>query len=185
MITLKKIKARCDLIGGHWLWNGAVSGGVPNLWAPDYTAKGGENATQRGPRAVWHLKHRKPIPEGSRIFRKATCQEPLCVNPTHVECLPCKEWGARMADSGIWRGNLKRSIASRRTGRARSKLDAQKLEIMRNSPEKTGRTLARELNASRSAISRFRSGKALAFEPVGGLFTGLLMAANDGARRAA
>ena len=184
-MSLKKIKARCDLLGGHWLWTGAVSGGAPNIWAPDYTNHDGEKVSQRGPRAVWHLQHRTPIPEGCRVFRIMTCLEPLCVRPGHVECLPFKEWGAAVTESGRWRGNLKRVIAGRATGRASSKLDAQKLEIMRNSPEKTGRALARELKVSRSSISRFRSGKGVAFEPVGGMFTGLLMAANDNQKRVA
>lgn len=166
--TIKEIKDRCEVEDGHWLWTGALSAGLPNIYAPDHTSGG--MRSQRGARAVWHIKTGKAVPEGHRVFN--TCREPLCVNPAHVECMPCSEWGEQVAQSGRWKGNAKRIAANRRTGRARSHLDPEKITRILVS-DKTGNALAAELGACRSSISRVRAGHPNAFTPVGGLFTGL------------
>lgn len=180
-MKLSDIRDRCHIEDGHWIWRGAVSAGGPNIWAPDFTRLDGKKVSQRGPRAVWHVKTGKAIPNGWRVFK--TCDEPMCVNPAHVECKPCVEWGKEMAESGRWKGNVRRIAASRATGRARSSLDAEKVMQVLSS-DKSGLQLAKELGACRNAISRLRTGKTTAFTPVGGLFTGLL-ASNDTGRRAA
>lgn len=169
--SLKDVKARCEIEGGHWLWTGALSAGLPNIYAPDYTTGG--MSCQRGARAVWHLHTGQQIPNGWRVFSK--CREPLCVNPAHVECKPMPEWGKDVAESGRWRGNMKRIAANRRTARARSNLTPEKVTLILSS-DKTGNQLARELGSSRSSVSRIRAGHATAFTPVSGLFTGLVSA---------
>jgi hypothetical protein len=170
MRTLAEVKARCIVEGKHWIWQGALSAGLPNIYVPDYT-DGGKMKSQRGARAVWHIKNKQPIPNGYRVF--CGCDEPLCVSPHCVKCMPCSEWGKEVAESGEWRGNVKRIAANRRTGQARSKLSAEKVTLILLS-EKTGRELSQELGVSRTSISRIRSGHPVAFTPVGGLFTGLM-----------
>ncbi len=169
--TLKDVKDRCVIDGGHWLWTGAVSAGLPNVYAPDYTRDPkGVMVSQRGARAIWHLTSRKPVPDGYRVFR--SCDEPMCVNPANVECIACQEWGRQVADSGRWKNNMARIIANRRTGQKRSKLSHEKVHLILAS-DKSGRQLAEELGSSRSSISRVRAGHPVAFTPIAGIFAGL------------
>lgn len=166
-MKLEDIKGRCRVEDGHWIWTGALSGGLPNIWAPDFTSKDGKKVTQRGARAVWHVKHRRAIPPGHRVF--VGCTEPLCVSPAHVKCQPMKEWGEEKAAAGDWKGNMKRILANRRIGQKRSSLDQQKYFEVLTSP-KSGLELASELGACRTTISRIRAGHATAFTPLAGPF---------------
>lgn len=173
-MKLSQLRERCRVEDGHWLWTGATSdGGVPRVWAPDYT-KGGKMTSQTGRRAAWHLKHRKPLPQGWRVF--ATCTESACVNPAHSAARPVQEQGAIVAESGKWKGSVRRIAANRAIGRRRSSLTPELFETIKTS-EKSGQQIARENGLCRTTVSRVRRGKATAFEPVGGLFTGLLRAA--------
>jgi hypothetical protein len=178
--TLKDIEDRCRMVDGHWLWAGAMSDGWPRVYAPDYV-KGGRQLSQPGRRAVWHVVHRKPIPDGWRVF--GTCDEPTCLNPDHIACEPPAKRGEKVAASGKWKGNIRKIAASRAAGRKRSHLTPEMIEYILSSP-KTGKALSEELKIGRTIISNARRGKARAFMPVGGLFTGLL-AANDSKRRSA
>lgn len=178
-MKLQDIKDRCEIDDDHWLWKGAASSGVPRIWAPDYTARGGEKSAQTGRRAVWHVKHGKAIPNGWRIF--AGCDEPMCVAPKHTRCLAPAEEGAAVAASGKWKGRITRITANRAIGRRRSKLTPELVALILSSP-KSGSALGRELNLGRSLISKVRTRKTLSHEAVGGLFTGL-MAMNDTSQR--
>jgi predicted XRE-type DNA-binding protein len=182
MRTLQEIKGRCRINDdGCWIWTGAMSvDDYPRIYAPDFTA-GGKMRAQTGRRAVWHIKTGKPIASGWRVF--GTCDDQLCLNPAHSVCQPVAERGAVVAASGKWRGSVTRLIANRRTGRRRSVLTPEMVAHIRSSTKK-GIEVARELGVPRSQVSRVRSGKMPAFEPVGGLFSGLL-AANDSTRKAA
>ena len=172
-MKLSQLRERCRVEDGHWLWTGATSDGVPRIWAPDYT-KGGKMASQTGRRAAWHLKQGKPLPEGWRVF--GTCTEPACVNPAHAVARPVDEQGAIVAESGKWKGSVRRIAANRAIGRRRSSMTPELFETIKTS-KKTGQQIARETGLCRTTVSRVRSGKATAFEPVGGLFTGLLRGA--------
>lgn len=178
-MNLKDIKARCRIDGDCWLWTGALSKGWPRIWAPDYTLHGGALSTQTGRRAAWHLKTGQPIPSGWRVF--GTCTARNCVNPAHMVCEPVADQGAKVAASGRLKGVITRITANRATGRKRSHLSPELIETIRLSNE-TGLALERKLGVSRSSISRVRTRKTLAFDAVGGLFTGLI-AANDSQRR--
>jgi hypothetical protein len=172
--TLQEVRDRCRIEDGHWLWGGPVDAGCIRIHAPDYN-KGGKQTSQQGRRAVWYIKHKKPIPAGWRVY--VTCDESMCLNPAHIECMDPKEWGRRKSQAGDWKGVTARIIANRKASRKRSHIkDQSMLEYILTSP-KTGMELSDELGVSRSTISRVRVGRATAFAPVGGLFTGLLMGA--------
>ena len=180
-MTLDDIKGRCKIVDGHWLWAGACSDGWPRIAAPEFTRHDGRKTSQHGRRAVWHVINRQPIPAGWRVF--GTCEERTCINPEHIVCEPTAKWGKRVANSGKWRGLAERITKVRAAGRKRSHLTPDLIEAILASP-KTGQALTVELGLSRTVISKARCGKATAFQPVGGLFTGLL-ATNDSKRRAA
>jgi plasmid stabilization system protein ParE len=180
-VNLDDIRARCVIDNGCWLWSGAMSKGWPRIWAPDYTNHNGELKTQTGRRAVWHVKTGGAIPAGWRVF--GNCRNRNCIAPHHMECRPVAEEGARVAASEKLKGQVTRIAANRAIGRKRSHLTPELIELIRTSP-KTGTAIAAETGLSRATVSRVRVGKALAFDAVGGLFTGLL-AANEHHRRAA
>lgn len=178
--TLAHIKGRCRIEGDHWIWTGAQSEGYPRIYAPDYT-KGGKLSSQPGRRAVWHVVNKKPLPNGWRVFG---CEVELCVSPKCVFARDPAERGQEIAQSGVWKGNVKRILANRLSGQRRSILSPDLIHKIVTSP-KTGAALERELGIRRQIISRIRTGRANAFTPVGGLFTGLLVAAGSEAQCAA
>lgn len=170
-MTLDDIMGRCRVEDGHWLWAGALSKGVPRIWAPDFTLHAGEMRSQTGKRAVWHVKTGKAIPDGWRVF--GNCREPLCLNPTHVQCERPAARGVKVAASGVLKGQVLRIIANRSIGRQRSNLTPELLQEIATSPE-TGMSLQGRLGIPHQTISRVRNGQMRAFQPVGGLFTGLV-----------
>lgn len=183
MRTMAEIKGYCRIDDdGCWIWGGAKSDGWPRIYAPDYSNRDGAACIQPGRKAVWHVRHKKPVPAGYRVY--STCQVLDCVNPNHAVCMTPAEWGKRTADSGNWKGNLRRIAVNRQTARRLSVITPELIALVTNS-DKKGVELAKEHGVSKSVISKIRTGNAKAFQPVGGLFTGLLMAANDSKRRAA
>lgn len=172
-MIMDDIKGRCriDELTGCWLWVGAKSEGWPRIWAPDYTNHGGELSTQTGRRAVWHIKTGQPIPNGWRVF--GTCDSAVCLNPAHMVCEPTGAHGQKVAASGRLKGRITRITANRAAGRKRSSLTPELIQIIRESSE-TGVELQKRLGISRTTVSRVRTRKTLAFDPVGGVFTGLL-----------
>ena len=172
-MTLNEIKGRCRIEDGHWIWTGAKCEGVPRIWAPDYTSKGGRMVAQTGRRAVWHVKTGAPIPAGHRVF--GTCTEPCCLHPLHMACRPVSEQGAMVAASGKLKGRVTRIAANRAIGRKRSMVTPEQIAIIQSS-SKTGIQLAQELGLTRQIVSKHRSGRVTAFDPVGGMFSGLLIA---------
>lgn len=173
MRQLQDVRAKCSKKDGHWIWNGAVSGGLPRIYAPDFTADatGRTLKPQVGPRAVWHMKHKRPVPQGMRVFR--TCEHQLCVRPECVEARTCADHGKAVAEQGTMKGQIKRIIANRTTNRARSDLTSEKVATIMAS-QKSGLELEAELGVCRTTISRLRTGKPSAFDPVATVFSGLL-----------
>lgn len=168
--TLNDIRDRCRLVDGHWFWAGAKDGGSPKILAPDYTNHGGGMSSQHGRRAVWHVMHKKPIPQGWRVF--STCREKGCLNPDHIACEPTAERGRKVAESGHLRGDMRRIVVTRTASQKRSNLNPELIEIIRTSP-KRGREVARELGLREQTVSKVRSGRPLAFDPILSPFAGL------------
>lgn len=178
-MTLNDLMERCRVEDGHWIWIGAASRGVPRIWAPDFTQAEGRMTSQPGRRAVWHVKTGKPIPEGWRVF--GTCDRPDCIAPGHIVCRDPAVEGRKVAASGKLKGRVGRKLAARKTGRARSKLDLQLIEFIKTSPL-TGEQVAAQTGLSTTTVSKVRKHGAPSFEPIGGIFSGLL-AANDASTR--
>jgi hypothetical protein len=179
-LALAELRGRCRVDDeGHWLWVGANSDGYPRIWAPDHTNHRGAMKSQHGRRAVWHLRTGKAIPNGWRVF--STCGVRACINPAHLVCEPTAKHGEKVAASGQFKGVVARIVANRAIGRKRSQLTPELIEVIRSS-DATGEALAAELKLHRNIVSKVRNRKALSFDAVGGVFTGLL-AMNDGAAR--
>lgn len=170
-MTLDDIKARCVITDdGHWIWKGAKSEGkYSRIWAPDYT-KGGHKTAQPGKRAVWHLKNRKPLPDGWRVWSTCECDD--CIAPGCVTAGPTAEWGAHMAKIGKHKTMLHR-VASRRSAMERMALRPDQITMVQSDP-RTGRELARALGVSEQTISRARTGRIVCHLPVASPFSGLM-----------
>lgn len=170
-MTLEDLRQRCRMEDGHWIWIGAMSEGRPKIWAPDHTSGDGQMRSQPGRRAVWHVKHGKALPDGWRVF--GTCERGDCIAPHHLEAKEPAEKGAEVAASGKLKGRIVRIAANRAIGRRRSVLNQELIGEILSSNE-SGEALAARLKIGRTTISKVRMGKSRAFEPVGGLFTGLM-----------
>lgn len=183
-MTLDDIKARCFIDDeGHWIWKGANNEGkYPHVWAPDYSKDGAPMCTQTGRRAVWHLKTKQPIQKGWRVY--GTCGHTLCLNPKHMACGPVSEWGKHLRDTGIFKNKPKRIAANRAIGQKLAKTTPESIADIMGSDE-SGLQIAERIDLSPQLISRVRNGKAgICWEPVGGIFSGLLAANETSKRRA-
>lgn len=182
MKTIEEVMGRCFIDDdGHWLWRGAKhckSG--PRISAP--VLPGGEMASQPGRRAVWQMVEGKPIPKGWRAY--GTCDEPLCVNPKHIKCGTSEDVGAHWAKTDKFKGQPKRIAANRSIGRKRASYTPEQLAEVIGSSESAA-ALCRRMGLGREVVSRMRRGTAVAFQPVGGMFSGLIAANQSSGRKAA
>lgn len=171
MRTLEDVKGRCFIDDeGHWIWRGAKHAKTgPRIYALNLST--GEMESQTGRRAVWQMVKGEPIKKGWRVY--GTCRESMCVNP---ECLgygPSNSVGRHIAKTGKFKNQPKRIAANRAIGRKRAGYTPeQRAEVLTSN--ETGSALVARLGLGRGVISRMRTGAALAFEPVGGLFSGLI-----------
>lgn len=171
MRTLAEVRDRCriDELTGCWVWTGARSAGLPRIYAPN-----ADGRMQGIParRALWlMLNPGKVLPAGWRVW--GTCDCVLCVNPEHARAGDAKAWGRHTSRSGKLLGDITRKVKARQSSQARSVLTPELIAQIQASSE-TGEQLAARLGVARSTISRARCGQVVCFEPVGGLFSGLM-----------
>lgn len=128
-------------LSGCWLWLGARAGignyGV--IW---------DGRQKRAHRVIWEMLN-GPIPEGFDLCHH--CDNPLCVNPSHLFL------GTRSANNNdsVRKGRWNRPLGE---NHPKHKLtNVQVLEI-RESP-KSQRKIANQYGVSRSAIRQILSGK--------------------------
>ena len=173
-MTLDDIKGRCviDEITDCWIFKGAISDKrYTRVWAPNHNKPGSPMQSIPGKRAVWYVTTGQAIPQGHRVFSKK-CTRPDCLNPDHIACGPAAEWGKQLTRSGIYKGKASRSVASRKTGAARSGLTQETFhEVIASN--NTGREEARRLGVSEQTISRARNGHLKSFVPIASPFAGL------------
>lgn len=183
-MTLDDIKARCHINDdGCWIWKGALSEKKwPRVWAPNHSLPGSPMRSQPGRRAVWNVKTGKAIPDGHRVY--GTCDCDLCINPDHGKCGPTSDYGKHISKTGKFKGQPRRIAANRATGRKRSKTPPDVIQEILGSDD-AGIVLAAKLGLTPQRISRVKNGRAgICWQPVGGLFSGL-MAANETSKRRA
>lgn len=179
MKTIEEVKGRCRILSKddsddkreHWLWGGATREGVCNIHAPDYTKdQSGETLrVQTGTRAVWHMKHGKPMAPGHRAFR--TCAYLLCVNPACVCAGTVQDHLGLIARTGRFKGSAKRRSANLVNGTKNRKVTAPVFAHILSSGEST-KELAARLSIHHDTINLYRSGKKIA--PGHNFFGGLV-----------
>jgi len=192
MMTLDEIMDNCriedaDSGSPHWIWRGGMTGKTPRIWAPDYTrtqqaikagsirrADGPLMASQPGRRAAYHLSTGKVLPSGWRVF--ATCEEYGCV--IHFGAGPAQETGRQISKMGWHKDSIRHKLASRATGRKRSKLTMGMIHEIQQSNE-PGVVLAKRMGIGQTLVSKVRIHGLPSHQPIGGFFSGL------GARAAA
>jgi hypothetical protein len=175
MRTIEDVRGACriDDITGCWVWTGAVDRGQPKIYAPDWTAHNGAMKTQTGQRAVWHMGNQHAIPKRWRVY--STCRTVCCLNPEHLKVGSQKEWGRDSARWGFLKDDVRVRVRNRRTGRSRSELTPETYAEVLASSEK-GVVIAKRLGISDSTVSKARTGAIVCFQPIGGMFSGLLAA---------
>ena len=149
MRTLEELKARCTVTeGGCWEFPDARTSSV---WAFDH--RHGAMRSMRPSRAAWTMKHGREAPKGYRYY--TFCGNDECCAPDHVKAMPMTAFGAMVRRTGKWKGQTRRVLASRATGRKRSKLTPEVLHTLHTST-KPGYVLARELGMSPTTVSKGR-----------------------------
>lgn len=88
---------------GCWEWTGAFHRGAPRLWVHD--PQHGRMCSMNGHRAA-AIFAGLDVGPGRRAWMR--CLNPACVAPHHAMSGTMAEWGAFMAESEVWRGNLTR-----------------------------------------------------------------------------
>lgn len=130
-----------DRSGDCWLWMKALDRG-------GYGAIGADGGRKilKAHRVSWEL-HRGEIPAG--LFVCHTCDNPRCVNPSHLFLGTNADNAADMARKGR---------APRGSQRRLSKLTEEQVSAIKHSSEK-GIDLARRFGVSQTQISVIRNGR--------------------------
>lgn len=160
MKTLDDLLGACRLDdGGHWIYALSPKADQPRVWAPDYTHDpSGKTLTAQGlRRAAWHLKHRRPIPAGHKIYTH--CLTHRCVRPACLRCMTDAERGAFVAGMGLQKGLVSRRVATALSASVRRKLSDADVSQIRASREPVDR-LAQQYSVSQRTILTARSGQA-------------------------
>lgn len=176
MRTIDEVRGACriDEVTGCWLWAGGRYGGIARIHAPDWTSAGGAMRPQAGRRAVWHiLNPGKALPKGVMVF--GTCTSSLCVNPACSMVGTRKQHGAMAKKTGRYKDKPQRILANRKIARKLSTITPEiAADILASNEGHTA--YGRRTGISREVVRRVRSGKPMAFQPIGGMFSGLLAA---------
>lgn len=82
---------------GCWLWTAAVAGGAGGMWYGYMSVGGKGGAAKRAHRISYEL-YKGDIPNGMLVRHK--CDNPLCVNPDHLELGTHKDNSSDMTERG-------------------------------------------------------------------------------------
>lgn len=174
MRTLEEVRGRCviDDITGCWRWDGGTFNGIARIHAPDWTNADGAMRPQAGRRAVWHICNPgKAIPKGYMVY--STCTGDLCLNPGHADIGSRKKHGEMTRTTDRWKNQPKRMIANRKTARKLSTITPEIAADILASNE-GHRAYSQRTGISAEIVRRVRVGRPMAYQPIGGLFSGLL-----------
>lgn len=145
-LTAEFLKSRCQIEGTCWLWNEAVSGGVPRV--------SHNNKSSLAHRVLWEIvKGKKPDGE---LY--ATCGEKRCINPDHREEVERKDMPARQSKDGRIAAGKRLSIARAVAARKRSRINMERARQIRMDQRELAE-IAAECGLSIKAVSNIKTGR--------------------------
>lgn len=149
-ITIQAIKDRTEEVGECWIWQQGTTNGYPSM-----KVKGCGCKLVR--RIVVELDGRPAAPRQPVIV---SCEEPLCVNPKHLQRSSIKAVAKQAAKKGVWSGKARcAKIAAAKRAAPGAKLTMEQAREIRLS-EETGPVLAERYGVNRSLIKSIRAGRA-------------------------
>jgi hypothetical protein len=152
--TLRMMHSRCESYGECLLWRGPTSDGVPRV---DYAGK-----CRSARRVVLSLARDVPLLDiPAKLLCVVTCDNSLCLNPSHIRLLTRKQQAKRLAADGVFSNpvhNAKRMDGRRRAAPA---LTMELADWARESGQR-GVDVAHYLGVSQQMVCLIRQGKAWA-----------------------
>lgn len=149
-VTLEQIKERTEEVGDCWIWQRGITGsGYPEMKIMGRPCK-------LVRRMVVELDGRKPEKRQPVV---ATCNDPLCVNPKHLQLSSIKAVSQAKAAAGGWKGKARgaKIAAAKREQCSKINMDAAREIRMSN---ETGPVLAERYGVDRSLINRIKRNEA-------------------------
>lgn len=177
-ITIDLIEAKCIDDAGCWVWQGAVSAGLPRMGVP------GRRSSVIVRR--WVAENHLGL-SVKGLNASSTCMNPLCVAPDHVLMLTRKRLQQRYADHLQYHQTTAFAAKTQAGQRHRFRYSDETVAEIRRLYGELGnqREVGRRLNVPWEYVHKVVRGTVRRdySNPFAGLFTGL--AANDSGRRRA
>lgn len=155
--TLKTMRAKCTIAGGHWLWDGAMT--------RDGIGEVRHGFNLRSARAVmWELANGKPLPKDMVCI--CTCEHVNCISPKCIQAVTFAEKNRFMAQRGVYAAwTDERREKCRQTRRKNSRFTEELIDQVRYDP-RPARAVAMEVGMSPSHAKQIRNGRSWAkFDP--------------------
>ena len=155
--TTKTMRARCSIVGPHWLWGGAMT--------RDGIGEVRHGLRLRSARAVmWELVNDRPLPKDMVCI--CTCEHKNCIAPDCLKAVTFAEKNRFMAERGVYKAwTPERRERVRQTRRKNSRFTEAVIERVKNDP-RSARVVALEVGMSATHAKNIRAGKARArFDP--------------------
>lgn len=108
MLTLRRLRARTEQTGSHWLWTGAFHAG-------GYGAVRFQGRVRGAHQAAYELRH-GPIGKGLLVLHR--CDRPACVNPSHLSAGTARQNVQDALSRARWAGRGIRSKLTRQSAQA-------------------------------------------------------------------
>lgn len=148
--TLKTMRARCSIVGPHWLWDGAMT--------RDGIGEVRHGLRLRSARTVmWELLNGRPLPKDMVCI--CTCEHPHCISPKCLQAVTFAEKNRFMAERGVygpWTEERKAKV--RATRRKNSKFTESMIDQVRSDP-RSAKVVALEVGMSPTHAKNIRNGK--------------------------
>jgi hypothetical protein len=158
--TVDDLRDRChvDDITGCWIWKFAAPQGTPHVHYVHPTKL--VRVTAKGRRAALVIAGGKDLPKGHVAWRRACCEEELCVNPAHACSGTKKQWGAWLTKTGKVKNLPSKAAASLRAWDKRGRKITPEMRQIILSDSASNEKLAQRLGVSSFAIWSLRQGRA-------------------------
>lgn len=155
--TLKTMRARCSIVGPHWLWDGAMT--------RDGIGEVRHGLRLRSARTVmWELLNGRPLPKDMVCI--CTCEHKSCISPDCIRAVTFAEKNKFMAQRGVYKAwTPERLERVRQTRRKNSKFTEEIIDRVKHDP-RSARVVALEVGMSATHAKNIRAGKArVRFDP--------------------